>query len=208
MAKGAVNINGLRGEALANALMKAETKAKRRATLSLCGLGMLDETEVSDIPADQKAPASVAAAKVLEKAVPKGEAPKPEAPKAVIDTTAEDAEEYYPDQDEAPARDARMDAIGGSVEPEAPKAEAPKAKKTNSAGTAYPVPPEEVITLLKQKRPLKFLQWAESIVADGQVTDAAAFAKDFAAAEKMLRENTPQLNRWRVAMGKIGVEVE
>jgi len=35
MAKGAVTINGLKGDALANAIMKAETKAKRRATLSL-----------------------------------------------------------------------------------------------------------------------------------------------------------------------------
>lgn len=34
----------------ANALMKAITKAKRRVTLSICGLGMLDETEVADIP--------------------------------------------------------------------------------------------------------------------------------------------------------------
>lgn len=50
MSTGAVNISGLKGEILANALMKAETKAKRRATLSLCGLGMLDETEVADIP--------------------------------------------------------------------------------------------------------------------------------------------------------------
>lgn len=54
MAKGAVNIAGLKGEALANALMKAETKAKRRATLSICGLGMLDETEIEDIPAEAK----------------------------------------------------------------------------------------------------------------------------------------------------------
>jgi hypothetical protein len=30
--------------------MKAETKAKRRATLSVCGLGFLDETEIEDIP--------------------------------------------------------------------------------------------------------------------------------------------------------------
>ena len=30
--------------------MKAETKAKRRVTLSICGLGMLDETEVESIP--------------------------------------------------------------------------------------------------------------------------------------------------------------
>ena len=43
---GAVNIAGLKGDALANALMKAETKAKRRVTLSICGLGLLDETEV------------------------------------------------------------------------------------------------------------------------------------------------------------------
>lgn len=45
-ATGAVAIGNLKGEALANALMKAETKAKRRVTLSICGLGMLDETEV------------------------------------------------------------------------------------------------------------------------------------------------------------------
>jgi len=46
---GAVNIAGLRGDALANAFMKAETKAKRRVTLSICGLGLLDETEVETI---------------------------------------------------------------------------------------------------------------------------------------------------------------
>jgi hypothetical protein len=54
MGKGAVSIKGLQGEALANALMKAETKAKRRATLSICGLGMLDETEAEDVQAQQK----------------------------------------------------------------------------------------------------------------------------------------------------------
>lgn len=48
-ATGAVNISGLKGEALANAIMKAETKAKRRATLSICGLGFLDESEVESI---------------------------------------------------------------------------------------------------------------------------------------------------------------
>lgn len=49
-ALGAVNLAGLKGEALANGTMKAETKAKRRVTLSLCGLGMLDETETVTIP--------------------------------------------------------------------------------------------------------------------------------------------------------------
>lgn len=47
---GAVSVAGLRGDALANSYMKAETKSKRRATLSLVGLGMLDETEVETIP--------------------------------------------------------------------------------------------------------------------------------------------------------------
>lgn len=40
----------LKGEERANAIMKAETKAKRRVTLSIAGLGMLDEHEVSSIP--------------------------------------------------------------------------------------------------------------------------------------------------------------
>lgn len=50
MSTGAVPIKGLSGEALANAYMKCETKAKRRVTLSLCGLGWLDESEVDSIP--------------------------------------------------------------------------------------------------------------------------------------------------------------
>ncbi len=50
---GAVSISGLKGEALANAMLKAETKAKRRVTLSICGLGLLDESETSSIPSAQ-----------------------------------------------------------------------------------------------------------------------------------------------------------
>jgi hypothetical protein len=46
---GAVPLGNLRGDALANALMKAETKAKRRVTLSIAGLGWLDETELDTI---------------------------------------------------------------------------------------------------------------------------------------------------------------
>ena len=47
---GAVASGNLRGEALANCWMKAETKAKRRVTLSLCGLGFVDESEIESIP--------------------------------------------------------------------------------------------------------------------------------------------------------------
>lgn len=47
---GAVAVGGLKGEARANAMMKAETKAKRRVTLSICGLGWMDETEARTVP--------------------------------------------------------------------------------------------------------------------------------------------------------------
>lgn len=45
---GAVSIKGLAGDALSNARMKAITKAKRRVTLSICGLGFLDESELPE----------------------------------------------------------------------------------------------------------------------------------------------------------------
>jgi hypothetical protein len=47
---GAVPIDGLKGENRSNAMMKGETKAKRRVTLSICGLGWLDESETDSIP--------------------------------------------------------------------------------------------------------------------------------------------------------------
>jgi hypothetical protein len=50
---GAVNIAGFKGDNLANAMMKGETKAKRRATMDLLGLGILDETETETIPQAQ-----------------------------------------------------------------------------------------------------------------------------------------------------------
>ncbi|MCK5613997.1 hypothetical protein KAR91_69685 [Candidatus Pacearchaeota archaeon] len=56
VATGAVNITGLKGENLANAIMKAETKAKRRLTLSLCGLGIMDESEYDDLPMEDVTP--------------------------------------------------------------------------------------------------------------------------------------------------------
>lgn len=36
-------------EARSNAMMKAETKAKRRVTLSICGLGVMDESEIEAV---------------------------------------------------------------------------------------------------------------------------------------------------------------
>lgn len=51
---GAVPFGDLKGEARANAVMKAITKAKRRVTLSICGLGLIDETEAYSVAADAR----------------------------------------------------------------------------------------------------------------------------------------------------------
>ena len=51
---GAVPVSGLSGERLANAMLKGITKAKRRVTLSLVGIGMMDETEVATIPGAER----------------------------------------------------------------------------------------------------------------------------------------------------------
>lgn len=78
-ATGAVHTAGLRGEALSNALMKAETKSKRRATLSLCGLGMLDESEIDSIPNAQPAePANTPQPVAPERTAPQGQDPRTE----------------------------------------------------------------------------------------------------------------------------------
>lgn len=47
---GAVFLGNVQGEARSNSLMRAKSKAKRRVTLSLCGLAFLDELEVQTIP--------------------------------------------------------------------------------------------------------------------------------------------------------------
>lgn len=52
---GAVPADG-KGAILCNNYMKAETKAKRRATLDLLGLGILDESELETIPGARVAP--------------------------------------------------------------------------------------------------------------------------------------------------------
>lgn len=64
---GCVNVKGLAGDNLANARMKSLTKAKRRAILSLCGLGMIDESELDTVRGAQ--PAWEAPARTLEAVV-------------------------------------------------------------------------------------------------------------------------------------------
>jgi hypothetical protein len=88
---GAVSLAGLKGESLANAMMKARTKAMRRATLTHVGLGFLDEEETETI--------AVQIENRVTKAIADrpGDAPQvtnqPETPLA--DWTAEESKEAY-----------------------------------------------------------------------------------------------------------------
>jgi hypothetical protein len=73
---GAVPIANLKGDSLANALMKAETKSKRRVTLSIVGLGMLDETELDTIPSARPADGPRKKLEAIPAAPIEAEAPK------------------------------------------------------------------------------------------------------------------------------------
>jgi hypothetical protein len=61
-----VNIKGLTGKDLENALMRAETKAKRRVTLSICGLGIMDEIELEEVAKKEAAIESELATEATE----------------------------------------------------------------------------------------------------------------------------------------------
>lgn len=69
-ATGAVAIGSKRGDELANAAMKAETKAKRRVTLSICGLGLLDETEIPTIADARPVRVNMETGEVLDESKP------------------------------------------------------------------------------------------------------------------------------------------
>ena len=51
---------------MGNSLKRAVTQAKRRVTLSICGLGWLDESEVDDIPAERIVPVNPQTGDVLQ----------------------------------------------------------------------------------------------------------------------------------------------
>jgi hypothetical protein len=77
---GAVPMGNLKGDALANALMKAETKAKRRVTLSIAGLGWLDETELDTVKGAVTGAPEAPVATMHDAVLDEGAAPATEPP--------------------------------------------------------------------------------------------------------------------------------
>lgn len=110
---GAVHLGKLTGEALANAFMKAETKAKRRVTLSICGLGFTDESEVDSIPTAQRVRVDQETGEILEPAkvlqpTKKQETHADKVTKEVIDREIEDITNAI---DDAPSVDVLLSEV-------------------------------------------------------------------------------------------------
>jgi len=63
---GAVSVAGQKSDFLANSMMKAESKAKRRVTLSINGLGFMDETEVAALTGAKVSPVDPATGEILQ----------------------------------------------------------------------------------------------------------------------------------------------
>ncbi len=66
---GAVVIEKLSGDNLANAKMKAVTKAKRRVTLSICGLSMLDESEIETVKGARRVSVDASTGEIIDGAI-------------------------------------------------------------------------------------------------------------------------------------------
>jgi hypothetical protein len=113
---GVANVEGLKGDNLGNAMMKAVTKAKRRAILSLCGLGMMDETEVETVKADP-------VTGEVKRALPATPPAKPQAARTV-DTTA--SAPPKPASRPAPSQEPRKEAPqDDGINPLAPPEQGP-----------------------------------------------------------------------------------
>lgn len=137
---GAVSIAGLKSDALANAIMKCETKSKRRVTLSISGLGYLDESELETIPGVIPGPAVTLPPETAKEAPAKEVPPKTEAPpvKEAPKTEAPaeaPAKKEVPPKAEAPAKEdvpAKEEAPPKTETPA--KAETPPEAPTGDTG--------------------------------------------------------------------------
>lgn len=93
----------------ANQMMKAITKAKRRVTLSICGLGFPDESEIEDMAKEEnKAPRKT-------KTITSAEKPKELPPSDNNSDVGDNLEIYQDPRDEVPA-----DTAGDSHSPNVP----------------------------------------------------------------------------------------
>lgn len=160
---GAVSVGGLRGEARANALMKAETKAKRRVTLSICGLGFLDESELEGQQAEPVQATHRAADRLLAAPAP-AEKPKPisvEEPRTAASVPSEEPKPAKPAKAEKASEDLfSPDPILDFVSVESVKSSGdPVWKATDANNSVYavfdPLLVEDIATAAKHGRAMQ-----------------------------------------------------
>jgi len=120
-ALGAVPIETLKGEARANAMMKAETKAKRRLTLSLAGLGWLDELEVEAI--GQRVDVDTETGEIVAPTKPKTLAEAITAAAAELPEPGLSGDEFKAWMDAHPINPSDAQAIAHGLFPDQPKGE-------------------------------------------------------------------------------------
>lgn len=157
---GAVNIKGLQGEALANALMKAETKAKRRLTLSMSGLGLLDEIEVDSIPGAWRENVDLATGEVVE--------PKALAERLAEQAAAAEAELAAPDESSKPEKASDDQGVEPPPDP-TPVADSPDMPGAASAEVVTEQPAPGALPVNE------FLTWLQSRFIG--ISEARAAAK-------------------------------
>ena len=105
---GAVPLDGLKGEALANAMMKCETKAKRRVTLSIRGLSFIDESEADSIAGARTVSVEEAHATAAPR---RGPTPVPHKPPPEQAANAAEYSEIFAPEDEADPHEHLRDMI-------------------------------------------------------------------------------------------------
>jgi hypothetical protein len=131
---GAVWVKGLAGDNHSNALMKAETKAKRRVTLSIAGLGMLDDSEADSIRGAETGVVDLETGELMDapKAAPKAApASKPRAAPPTAPIAPEPQVVVVPPE---------VVTCEGSI-PESPEDAAPEAPASNRPGPQEEPPP-------------------------------------------------------------------
>ena len=131
---GAVWVKGLAGDNHSNALMKAETKAKRRVTLSIAGLGMLDDSETDSIRGAETGVVDIETGELMD-------APKA-APKAAPASKPRAAPPTAPIAPEPPVIVVPPEVVTceGSI-PESPEDAAPEAPASTRPGPQEEPPP-------------------------------------------------------------------
>lgn len=124
----------------ANAMMKAETKAKRRVTLSIVGLGVLDESEIDGITGDYPE-AGASATPALEGPAKKSDATQAATPAASTTAAATATASQTPPavkEATAPASPVEQPVVAAPNAEPATKAAAPAAPAATESGELMP----------------------------------------------------------------------